>query len=237
MDRAEFQEALLSVMEKKTHWAWPLFGEGKVPRDRLHLHLEHEYAVYVRDFPILVGRVYVQCPFADVRRELAANHYEEENGGIAAGRPHPELFLEIPTALGMDLGRFERPSLLPAAKLYREFLDEGTLHRGWEVAAAIATIFVEGNEYERSVLDPNAPERPMRPLSSHPLVVHYGLPEAALALTRVHRSVEGDHRRAAWQSLLDHAVEHDAVVDAMYEALTKWQAYRDDVAVACGLVR
>jgi hypothetical protein len=52
MDRAEFQEALLSVMEKKTHWAWPLFGDGKVPRDRLHLHLEHEYAVYVRDFPI-----------------------------------------------------------------------------------------------------------------------------------------------------------------------------------------
>ena len=75
MDRPEFQEALLSVMEKKTHWAWPLFGEGKVPRDRLHLHLEHEYAVYVRDFPIFVGRAYVQCPFADVRRELAANLY------------------------------------------------------------------------------------------------------------------------------------------------------------------
>ena len=237
MDRGQFQEALLSVMEKKSHWAWPLFGEGKVPRDRLHLHLEHEYAVYVRDFPIFVGRAYVQCPFAEVRRELAANLYEEETGGIVAGRPHPELFLEIPTALGMDLGRFENVSLLPAARIYREFLDDATVHRGWEVAAAIATIFVEGNEYERSVLDSSAPERPLRPLSSHPLVQHYGLPEAALALTRVHRSVEGDHRRAAWRALLDRAVEHDAVVDAMYEALAKWQAYRDDVAVACGLVR
>jgi pyrroloquinoline-quinone synthase len=38
----------------------------------------------------------VQCPIAEVRRELIENVYEEETGGLAAGRPHPELFLLYP---------------------------------------------------------------------------------------------------------------------------------------------
>src|SRR5829696_4240165 len=126
MSRDEFREALLSVMERKVHWAWPRFTSGAVARDRLHVHLEQEYAVYVRDFPVLVGRAYVQCPIAAVRRELAENLYEEETGGIAAGRPHPELFLEYPRGLGMDLARFEHVTLLPGATLYRAFLDRAT---------------------------------------------------------------------------------------------------------------
>lgn len=47
-------------MEKKTHWAWPHFTGGDVPREKLHVHLEQEYETYVRDFPVLVGRAYVQ---------------------------------------------------------------------------------------------------------------------------------------------------------------------------------
>ena len=72
-------------MERKTHWAWPAFTGGLVPKEKLHIHLEHEWEVYVRDFPVLVGRAYVQCPVAHVRRELAENLYEEETGGLAAG--------------------------------------------------------------------------------------------------------------------------------------------------------
>ena len=70
MDRDSFRESLLLVMEQKKHWAWPLFTTGVVKKDRLHVHLEQEYAVYVRDFPVLVGRAYVQCPIPAVRREL-----------------------------------------------------------------------------------------------------------------------------------------------------------------------
>ena len=122
--RDEFREALLGVMERKVDPAWPAFTTGLVAPDRLHIHLEHEYAVYVRDFPVLVGRAYVQCPFPEVRRGLAENLYEEETGGLAAGRPHPDLFLEIPKGLGMDLARFENPRLLPEARDYRA----GPLH-------------------------------------------------------------------------------------------------------------
>ncbi|HVZ31032.1 MAG TPA: iron-containing redox enzyme family protein, partial [Polyangiaceae bacterium] len=170
MRSADFIERLISVMEGKSHWAWPLFTSGQVRRERLHVHFEQEYETYVRDFPILVGRAYVQCPVAEVRRELAENLFEEETGGLIAGRPHPELFLEYPRGLGMDLRRFEKIELLPAARQYRSVLDQSTQSCGWEVAAAVATLFIEGTQYERGEVIEGAPRRPAPPLEKHPLV-------------------------------------------------------------------
>src|ERR1700761_9300600 len=121
MEREDFKEALLGIMERKAHWAWPSFTSGVVRKELLHVHLEQEYATYVRDFPILVARAYIACPIPVVRRELIENVYEEETGGIHAGKPHPELFLEYPLGLGMDLARFSHVTLLPAARAYREF--------------------------------------------------------------------------------------------------------------------
>lgn len=234
-----FREALLSVMERKVHWAWPAFTHGRVAPDRLHAHLEQEYATYVRDFAVLLGRAYVQCPVPAARRELAENLYEEETGGLSRGQPHAELFLEYPRGLGMDLSRFEAPELLPASAAYRAELDMATTSRGWEVAAAVTTIFVEGTRWDRGELDPSAPKRPENPLSEHPLVKHYGLPLERLKLTKVHREVEGDHRGAAWRIVLGHVGEarRSAVVEAMEAVLQRWTAYRDGVAEACGVRR
>ncbi len=239
MDRDGFREALLQIMERKVHWAWPHFTAGRVPRERLHVHFEQEYETYVRDFPVMVGWAYVQCPVAAVRRELAENLYEEETGGLVAGRPHPELFLEYPRGLGMDLARFAAIELLPAARRFRDLLDEHTRRRGWAQACAVTTIFLEGTDHERGELDPAAPRRPAPPLEQHPLVVHYGLPVEALALTKAHRRVEGSHRAAAWRILLDHvpAADRAGVLAAMEATLAAWLAYRDELAAACGLAR
>ncbi len=226
-------------MERKQHWAWSQFTTGKIAKERLHIHFEQEYETYVRDFPVMVGWAYVQCPSAEARRDLAENLYEEETGGLIAGKPHPELFLEYPRGLGMDLGRFERIELLPAARRYRALLDEHTRHRGWAQACAVTTIFIEGTNHERGELDPDAPKRPAPPLEHHPLVRHYGLPLDALALTKAHRRVEGSHRAAAWRIVLDQipAGDRQPVVAAMEASLAGWLAYRDEVAAACGLTR
>jgi hypothetical protein len=239
MDRAGFAEALLQVMERKVHWAWPAFTRGEVPAERLHVHLEQEYGTYVRDFAVLLGRAYVQCPVDAVRRDLAENLYEEETGRLSRGRPHAELFLEYPRGLGMDLARFHEVRPLPAAAAYRAALDAATVAAGWELATAVTTIFVEGTCHERGELDPTAPRRPEPPLDRHPLVVHYGLPPSALALTRVHRMVEQGHRAAAWRMVLDHvpADRRAAVVEGMEVVLARWLAYRDEVAEACHLRR
>jgi pyrroloquinoline quinone (PQQ) biosynthesis protein C len=239
MSREAFLEALLRVMEQKKHWAWPLFTSGKVPKSLLHIHFEQEYATYVRDFPVMVGWAYVQCPIAQVRRMLAENLYEEETGGLVAQKPHPELFLEYPRGLHMDLARFESVTLLPQAQQYRDVVDDYLRNHGWEVACAVATLFIEGTEYERGEVDKSAPKRPEKPLEQHPLVVHYGLPLAALALTKAHRSVEGEHRGSSWDALLNYAAvsKREPVVAAMQHVVTRWLAYRDEVALACGLSR
>ena len=236
MDRETFREQLLGVMEQKSHWAWPMFTSGRVPKDRLHFHFEQEYETYVRDFPVLVGRAYVRCPIPEIRRSLAENLYEEETGGLVAGSPHPLLFLEYPRGLGMDLSRFEHVQLLPAAQRYRNFLDNATQHFGWDIGAAIVTIFVEGSAAERAALDPQNHKAPP-PLEQHPLVKYYGLPVDQLALTKAHRQVEGGHRIAAWNAILNHVVpmRRGAVVRAMKEALDLWLAYRDAVAEICGV--
>lgn len=239
MTRDEFKEALLQTMERKVHWAWPLFTSGKVQKEKLHIHFEQEYATYVRDFPVMVGRAYVQCPVAEVRRELAENLYEEETGGLVAGRPHPELFLEYPKGLGMDLTRFDRIELLPGSQKYRAFLDDITARQGWEVAAAVVTLFIEGTQYERGEVDPAARRRSTPPLENHPLVKHYALPIESLALTKAHRNVEGEHRKSAWRVTLDYIPENAraSVVTAMKQSVEHWLGYRDGVAQACGLER
>jgi pyrroloquinoline-quinone synthase len=60
-----------------------------------------------------------------------------------------------------------------------------------------------------------------------------------LALTKAHRQVEGDHRRSAWHVILSFVAEakRPSVVESMGRALRAWQAYRDDVAAACGVGR
>ncbi len=239
LDPDAFREGLLAVMERKEHWAWEGFTSGLVPKSKLHVHFEQEYETYVRDFPVLLGRAYAQCPIPAVRRALAENLYEEETGALVAGTPHAELFLEYPRGLGMNLARFERVTLLPAARAYRDALDAATLAQGWDVAAAVTVLFLEGTSHERGEIDGRAARRPEPPLAHHPLVVHYGLPLASLALTKAHRQVEGSHRAAAWAVMLGHVAPERQrdVIDAMERVLARWLDYRDAVAAACGLVR
>ena len=181
------------------------FTSGQRPAERLHIHFEQEYATYVRDFPVMVGWAYVQCPIAEVRRDLAENLYEEETGGVIAGRPHPELFLEYPRGPrhGPVAVRARRAAA-GGARISALCSTSTRSAAAGSQAAAVTTIFLEGTDHERGELDAERAEAAAPPLEQHPLVVHYGLPVEALALTKAHRSVEGSHRAAAWRMILDH---------------------------------
>ncbi len=242
-DRAAelFRERLLDIMENKFHWSDPAFA-GLVPKDRMVLHFQNEYEVFVKPFPDYMENVAKRCPVREVKDDLESNMEEERTGIHYAGRPHPELFLEIPKAFGFDLEGFESVQLGPAGRTYKAYLGYATLLYPWEVGVAITTLFLEGNKYERSVFDPDAPKRPEPPLEEHPLVTHYGIPVAALELVRIHReldSADGEHRLAAWRMLLDHVSEEqrDAVVQGMEKALLLWRRWREEVAALCGIVK
>ena len=242
------QERLLSVLDRKTHWAWPHFAEGQIPLDRLKVHFEQEWEVYVRDFPVLLARVLGLGPPTKVRRALAETLYEEQTGGLSGSDPHPELFLRMMAGCGYEPISFNNVELLPEAAAYRAFLDRMSWATDWVLGAAVLTLFVEGSANERRELaalqDLPLPaeelaRRTEAAIALHPLVrVHHVTP-AAMELVRVHKRVEGGHRKDAWEMVLGNVTpeQEDAVSFALDEALRHWIQYRDAVAAACGLTR
>ena len=237
------QERLLGILERKNHWAWPWFADGRVPLQSLLPHFQQEWAVYVRDFPQLLARVmgHSNTP-QDVRAMLAANIYEEQTGGISGTTSHPELFLRMMEGCGFSRSDFGEVELLPAANRYRMFLDEISGLDHWVVGAAVLTIFVEGSVNERREMEKTGPDSDSEieaAIRQHPLVRVHGLDPKFLDLQRVHKKVEGGHRLDAWKMVLGHtpATLTDRVVETMERALERWLAYRDDVAQACGIAR
>jgi pyrroloquinoline-quinone synthase len=235
-------ERLLAIMDQKHHWAYPSLTRPGLSREQLLVHFRHEYAVYVRDFPVLLARCLGQVPdLPEVRRALAENLYEEQTGGLSKSGPHPELFLRMMEGLGFSRSDFHERDLHPAARSYKEWLFATSAKGPWQAAAALLTIFVEGSVNERGELT-GTYERPRgdAAVTRHPLVVHYGCPPAAMQLVRAHGAVEGGHRADAWKILIENVIEPEiekAVVDTCMDALVRWHRYRDGVAERMGLER
>ena len=241
VDRGALREELLQVMDRKHHWAWSHFEEGSATRDQLLIHYQQEFEVYVRDFPVLLGRVHSRCPHAEVRRDLAENLFEEETGKLSIGHPHPELFLQMMKGLGLSRSLFQEIRLLPEASEYRSWIDQTTTGGIWLEGAALTTLFIEGSVHERRHLQgamDGAPD-PEEDVRKSWLVRNYGVDPSYLDLKRAHQMVEGGHREMAWRMLLEHATGSGAerVVQVMRRALELWLHYRDGVARACGIPR
>ncbi len=240
--KEEFQARLLGIMDRKNHWAWPYFSGERVTREHLSIHYRQEWAVYVRDFPVLLARIYGHGPPAEVRALLAENIYEEETGRLSLGQSHPTLFLKMMQGLGFASASFSQVDLLPASGTYRKWLDHISTQPRWVLGAAALTIFVEGSIKDRQeLMDPaveRSPQEIDQAVAAHPLVRFHGLPQQALDLIRAHQMVERGHRQAAYRMVLDHAVgtdEQDAVIAELEVGLDLWLQYRDGVAYACGV--
>jgi pyrroloquinoline-quinone synthase len=238
---SRFQEEILRIMDRKHHWAWPAFSDGTATLDQLKRHFQQEYAVYVRDFPILLARIHGRNPPPSVRRMLAENIYEEDTGGLSLGKSHPELFLQMMAGLGLAAEMFEAIKLLPGARTYRAWLEEASGHRDWVVGAAVMTVFVEGSIKDRKEIDepskPKTAEEIEAIVQQHPLVRHYGLPTDAMDLIRSHQMVEAGHRHDAYDMVVNHAktrAQQETVLRYLNRSLRLWTAYRDGVAHACG---
>jgi pyrroloquinoline quinone (PQQ) biosynthesis protein C len=240
---SQLQEDLLAVMDRKNHWAWPHFNEGKATRPQLLLHFQQEFEIYVRDFPILLSRVHARCPHPQVRQDLAENLYEEETGKLSRGVPHPELFQVMMEGLGFPRARFHGIDLIPEGAAYRAWIDTVTTRRPWIEGAALVTIFIEGSVEDRRRVTAREPEDPVdieEELRNNALVRHYGVDARFLDLKRAHHMVESGHRKMAWKMVLDHAASPraaDRVRRVMERSLDLWLLYRDGVARVCRIDR
>lgn len=241
MTKPRFLEALLRLMDGKHHWAWEHFATGRLTKEQLKIHFQQEYAVYVRDFPVLLARIHGRNPPAPVRRMLAENIYEEDTGGLSLGKSHPELFLAMMEGLGFSAQDFERIRPLPAARTYRAWLDTMASHRYWVMGAAALTVFVEGSTKDRKeILEPSKPksaEDLEAVIRNHPLVRYHGLSPDCMDLIRAHQLVEAGHRHDAYDMVVNYTTPalQRSVLACLKKSLFLWVRYRDAVAKACGL--
>jgi len=88
----QFRERLFGIVSRKQHWSTPYFDGSTATKAQLNIHFRQEYAVYIRDFSVLLGRLLGRNPPWKIRRQLATTIYEEETGGLSLGKPHQELF-------------------------------------------------------------------------------------------------------------------------------------------------
>src|ERR1700693_2985698 len=240
MPDSKLKEELLAIMDRKDHWAWKFFSGEKVSIDQLKVHFTQEYAVYVRDFPVFLGRILGKNPPAEVRRDLAENIFEEETGRLSMTGPHPILFLKMMEGLGFSPSLFDNASLLPESRFYREWLDELTLKGSWQEGAAVMAIFVEGSVKDRKEIDDSVPDQSEdieTKIRNHPLVRFHGVDLRCMDLIRAHSLVERGHRKAAWRMVMGNigaAKTNLKVRSALEKSLKLWLAYRDAVAAACG---
>ncbi|MGH7232062.1 MAG: TenA family transcriptional regulator [Nitrospiraceae bacterium] len=239
-----FCEQLLSIMDRKHHWAWPAFSGTILSKEQLKIHFQQEYAVYVRDFPVFLARIHGQSPPPEVRRMLAENIYEEDTGGLSLGQSHPELFLTMMEGLGYAREDFHTISLLPASRFYRRWLDRISSNKDWVIGAAALTIFVEGSINDRQEIQAPSPPKTAAEIEDiilkHPLVQHRDISPACMDLVRAHQMVEAGHRHDAYRMIVQHAVEpvqQKNVTACLKQSLRLWLKYRDGVARACGITK
>jgi len=242
LTRVQFRNCLLAVMDQKDHWAWPQFSGSSISKTQLKIHFQQEYAVYVRDFPVLLARIHGKNPPMDVRQMLAENIFEEDTGHLSLGTSHPELFLMMMKGLGFRNGAFETMTLLPASRQYRGWLDQASMNQNWVLGAAVLTIFVEGSIHDRQEFRHPSKAKTARQMEAHikrhPLVRYHGLSPACMDLSRAHQMVENGHRHNAYEMVANYTntrVEQDAILAALQKSLRLWLRYRDGIARACRL--
>ena len=229
-------------MDQKNHWAWKHFSGPSMNKTKLKVHYQQEYAVYVRDFPVFLARIYGNNPPLEVRGMLAENIYEEDTGKLSLGTSHPNLFIKMMLGLGYRAREFENIGLLPATRRYRTWLDLISKHPDWIIGAAVLTIFVEGSVNDRQELKKSSQSKTrgqiQRKIDHHPLVRYHGVARVAMDLIRAHQMVENSHRHDGYAMVVNYArtrSQQEAVLKAMVRSLYLWQQYRDGVARACGL--
>src|SRR5207244_9472773 len=91
----QLRDKLLTIMDRKDHWAWKHFSGPQITKTQLEIHFRQEDAVYVRDFPLFLSQLHVRNPPRPVRTVLARNLYEEDTAVLSLGQSHPDLVLPM----------------------------------------------------------------------------------------------------------------------------------------------
>ena len=238
----QFRERLFDIISRKQHWSTPYFDGSTATKAQLNIHFRQEYAVYIRDFSVLLARLLGKNPPWKMRRQLATIIYEEETGGLSLDKPHQELFLKMMNGLGFPRAEFRDVELLSRSFAYREWLDTICQKEEWIVGAAILTLLVEGSANDRTEAFNQGQLKSKSEIEDivrkHPLVMYHGLDPEHMDLVRVREMIEPSNRRGVYDLIVKETIasnQHTLVLEHLEEGLKLWLQYRDGIARACGI--
>ena len=242
MSASQFQEQLFDLVDRKQHWATPHFNSPLATKAQLHVHFRQEYAVYIRDFGVLLAYVLGENPPWDVRQHLATIIYEKETGGLSLGHPHHQLFLQMMMSLGYNRVDFREVELLSISRMYREWLDHLCHVEDWLISTANLMILIEGTTNDRQDVIHNRQAKTPADIEDvvrkHPLCMYHNLDPKDMDYIRVREMVEPWNRHIVYDLIVKEAVatgQQKRVLESMEEGLQMWLQYRDGIARACGI--
>ena len=237
-----FRDRIFDILRRKQHWATSRFQSNTITKKQLNIFFHQEYAVYVRDFSILLAQILGKNPPWEGRRRLATIIYEEETGGFSLGRPHQELFLHMMNGLGFDRAGFRDVGLLAHSLSYRQWLNRLCQEDDWTLGAAVLTIFIKGTSRDpEEVLYPQPPKNQAEIedlIKKYALVQHQGLSTESMDYFRAQHMFEPGSRKVIYDMIIHQAKEPDQqfqILSRLEEALTLWSRYQDGIARACGI--
>lgn len=178
------------------HPLWFKIREGRLARAQLQ-GFAKQFFLQALEFPRAVSALHSRCTDLAERVKLAESLYEEETGRLSGSKPHPELFLDFATALGLD-----RDDVLGAAP----FPSTAALIHWFEYATKILPL-IEGVAAinlaaEGQVVGAFGP-------FARGLQQHYGLAEHDVAFWDVHELADAEHSDVGDHIVVRHATTEE----------------------------
>ena len=233
---SDLRERILSIMDQKHHWAWPNFTRPGLTKAQLTVHFRHEFrrtsGIFRSSWPACSVK-----PAARDPRRPGPQHRRRGDRALFLRRVAPRALLADDGRLGMARTDVTEGPLEPEALAIGRY----------STAIAVVALVRGRRSYNlrrgecarkaRIRRDARRAEPIDQVIARHPWSAFYGCPPEAMRLTRAHQEVEGDHRRDAWDTVLDTSRRRDwgRRRRSGRRRAPSWLAYRDGVARAMGL--
>jgi pyrroloquinoline-quinone synthase len=167
-----------------------------------------------------VSGLHSRCTDLQERVKLAESVYEEETGRLSGSKPHPELFLDFTTSLGLARDEVLGATPLPSTAALIHWFEYSTKILPYLEGVAAINLAAEGQ-----VVGAFGP-------FARGLQRHYGLSEPAVAFWDVHELADAEHSDVGDHIVVKYATTEEIqgrIRAAVRTSLGMWWQFFDGV--------
>ncbi|MGH7896450.1 MAG: TenA family transcriptional regulator [Candidatus Binatia bacterium] len=224
LPREQFAEQLMRDIHGRRsfggHPFWQRIADGQIPASGVEIFAK-QFFLQVLEFPRAVSALHSRCTDGAERIKLAESLYEEETGRISGvNKPHPEVFLDFCSGLGLDRDEVRATPPLPSTAALIHWFEYSTKILPFIEGVAAINLAAEGQVVGAFAPFARALER------------HYRVPESAVAFWDVHEIADRDHSEVGDHIVVKHATTDElqsAVRRAVYTSLEMWWQFFDGI--------